>query len=546
NIGFIINTTDVTEIIEQQKKTAEQKILLDTIFSASPDLIWYRNLNGNILAANPRYASLSGRDSKDLVGMMEEDLIPAEHIPFYQESSRKVLEKRGPSYFEQRLEFADGHMEILDTVLTPISSDGGSEVTGILGFARDVSARVHIEKELRETQKELEKTVREANLANEHKSFFLARMSHEIRTPMNAIIGMTGIVKKKLGAERLDLGDININIGQIETSSQHLLNLLNDILDISKIEAGKIELSPETVDLLKLSGAAETIIRPRCEEKNISFEVLFDLPPDKVYQADPLRLRQVLINLLGNAVKFTPEGGKIFFTVARRESGGEKARVDFLVRDTGIGIPGEAVDSLFRPFEQVGKDTSRKYGGTGLGLAISQSIIRLFGSDIRVKSKLGEGSEFSFSLFLSENDPEEKEKIDFDNAGGRLKGRRALLVDDVAINRIITINLLESTGLEIDEADDGDSALEIFKKAPENHYDIIYMDIQMPRMNGYEAAEAIRALNRSDAKTVPIVALTANAFKEDIDRALGSGMNAHLAKPMDPDKALEVSFRLLG
>jgi CheY-like chemotaxis protein len=363
---------------------------------------------------------------------------------------------------------------------------------------------------------------------------------------MNAIIGMTGIVKKKLSVKEFDFEDINVSIGQIEASSQHLLNLLNDILDISKIEAGKIELSMENVDLLKLSNTVETIIRPRCEEKNISFEVHLDLPPGEVYQADPLRLRQVLINLLGNAVKFTPRNGTIFFNVIHRGTEGRNVRIDFSVRDTGIGIPDEAIGSLFRPFQQAGKDTSRKYGGTGLGLAISRSIIQLFGSDIMIKSKFGEGSEFSFSLLLSESVLEKDEEINIGNAEGRLRGKKALLVDDVAINRIIVINLLESTGIEIDEADDGTSALEIFKGSPENYYDIIYMDVQMPQMNGYEAARAIRALNRSDAKTVPIVALTANAFREDIDKAIASGMNAHLAKPMDPDKVLELSFRLLG
>ncbi|MDR1587059.1 MAG: response regulator, partial [Treponema sp.] len=534
------------EIIEQQKKTAEQKVLLDTVFAASPDLIWYRNLEGRILAANPRYASLSGRNPEDIVGVREEDLIPEKHLLSYWETSRNVLKERKPYYFEQSLDFADGHSEILDTVLMPIFDVDGNNVTGILGFARDVSARVRIENELRETQKGFEKAVQEANLANEHKSSFLARMSHEIRTPMNAIIGMTGIVKKKLGAGEIDLEDININIGQIEMSSQHLLNLLNDILDISKIEAGKIELSMENVDLLKLSNMVETIIRPRCEEKNISFKVHFDLPPGKVYQADPLRLRQVLINLLGNAVKFTPRSGNIFFDVIHRGTRGGEARVDFSVRDTGIGISDEVIGSLFKPFQQAGRDTSQKYGGTGLGLAISRSIIQLFGSDITIKSKFGEGSEFSFSLFLPESVLEKDEEINIGNTEGRLKGKKALLVDDVAVNRIIAINLLESTGIEIDEADDGTSALEIFKGSPENYYDIIYLDVQMPRMDGYETARAIRALNRSDAKNVPIVALTANAFKEDIDKALASGMNGHLAKPMDPDKVLELSFRLLG
>ena len=400
--------------------------------------------------------------------------------------------------------------------------------------------------EIMEQQQKLEQAVQEANLANKHKGNFLARMSHEIRTPMNAIIGMTGIVKKKIAAEQFDLGDVRSNICQIEISSQHLLGLLNDILDISKIEAGKIELSMAEMDLMKLAQTVAAIIRPRCEEKNISFKTDFDIPPGFTYLGDDLRLRQVLINLLGNSVKFTPGNGKITFSVMRKGNVNGKAEIFFSVRDTGIGISESAIASLFRPFQQADNQISQKYGGTGLGLAISKSIVQLFGGDITVKSVLGEGSEFSFLVSLPESVAEQGGEIHMEHVEGRLRGKRALLVDDVPINRIIAINLLESTGIEIDEADDGEAALRAFAASAENAYHIVYMDVQMPVMNGYDAAAAIRALDRRDAKTVPIVALTANAFKEDIDKAIASGMNAHLAKPMDPDKVLEVTFKLLG
>jgi signal transduction histidine kinase/HAMP domain-containing protein len=400
--------------------------------------------------------------------------------------------------------------------------------------------------EIMEQQKRLEEAVLEANSANEHKGNFLARMSHEIRTPMNAIIGMTGIVKKKLAAGDFSLEGVQTNISQIETSSQHLLGLLNDILDISKIEAGKIELSAEDMDLLKLAQTVAAIIQPRCDEKNIGFETCFDIPPGFSYRGDALRLRQVLINLLGNSVKFTPECGKVTFSVIRKGNTGGKALIYFSVSDTGIGISEDAVGSLFKPFQQADNTIAQKFGGTGLGLAISRSIVQLAGGDISVKSALGQGSEFSFSLLLPESQAEEHEELRLEDMAGRLKGKRALLVDDVAINRIIAINLLETTGITIDEADDGDAAVKVFAESPENTYDIIYMDVQMPVMNGYAAAGAIRALDRRDAKTVPIVALTANAFKEDIDKALASGMNSHLAKPMDPDKVMEVTFKLLG
>jgi PAS domain S-box-containing protein len=544
-IGYIITSSDVTEIIEEQRKTAEQKNLLDRIFASSPDIIWYQNAEGKILAANPRYGSMFGIRPEEITGRNVAELLKPDHASFATARDREAIESHKPLYFEDRQIFADGHLEVLDMVLTPIFDDEG-KIAGLLGFGRDVSARVLIENELRHTQEELEEAVRSAQRANEHKGDFLARMSHEIRTPMNAIIGMTGIVKKKLEERGNTPEEIMVNIGQIEVSSQHLLGLLNDILDISKIEAGKIELSEETSDLLKLAETVSTIIRPRCEEKNIAFETRFDISGKTSFITDPLRLRQVLINLLGNAVKFTPAEGKIEFIIKEGEELDGKVLFTFSVRDNGIGIPDEAQALLFKPFEQTNNRISRKYGGTGLGLAISRSIVQMLGGDISVKSKEGEGSEFSFEVWFAPTENESEKETPIGDTKDLLSGKRALLVDDVEINRIIAVNLLEYTGIAIDEAEDGEDALRIFSASPEYAYDIIYMDVQMPKMDGYEAAAAIRKLGRADAKTVPIVALTANAFREDIEKAMASGMNAHLAKPMDNEKVLDITIKLLG
>jgi PAS domain S-box-containing protein len=555
NIGYFVISQDVTELVEQQKKTEEQKDLLDLIFASSPDLIWYQDIRGKILALNPRYASVYGKSPEDLTGVNQMDLVPPEHQKIYADQIRSVVEARKATYFEDHFYFADGHKEILDMVLTPIIDEFG-KLTGILGFARDVSARVLMDEELRHTQTQLEKAVDDANRANEHKGDFLARMSHEIRTPMNAIIGMTGIVKKKLLEPNPDQDEIQANIRQIEASSQHLLGLLNDILDISKIEAGKIELTEELLDLPKLVNTVTTIIQPRCDEKGITFNVHTNIPAPATYSGDALRLRQVLINLLGNAVKFTPELGVIEFSAELKERRANEtteniefrneALLAFSVKDTGIGISEEAIANLFKPFEQANNQISKKFGGTGLGLAISRSIVQLFGGDITVTSNEGKGSEFAFEIWLPETRDDQAQDLEHLDATDLFKGKKALLVDDVDINRIIAMNMLEYTGIDIVEAEDGVEAVKAFTDSAPFTYDIIYMDVQMPNMNGYEASTAIRALDRKDAKTVPIVALTANAFKEDIDKALQSGMNAHLAKPMDLEKVLEVSFRLMG
>jgi signal transduction histidine kinase/CheY-like chemotaxis protein/HAMP domain-containing protein len=394
-------------------------------------------------------------------------------------------------------------------------------------------------------QLELERAVDDANKANEHKGEFLARMSHEIRTPMNAIIGITNIVQKKLedtDGVRVDRDEIFGYVAQIETSSQHLMGLLNDILDISKIEAGKIELSEEEMELSKLESTVVGIIKPRCDDKHIKFETIFDEFSPSVFRCDSLRLRQVLINLLGNAVKFTPELGKIVFRIEKKDRRDGRTLIGFSVIDTGIGVSEEAAAVIFDPFEQGDGSISRTHGGTGLGLAISRRIIRLFGSEIEMKSEVGKGSAFSFSIWLEEAEIDSFGGTELSDATDKFIGKRALLVDDVEINRMIIISLLEGTGIEMDEAEDGTDAVKMFEASEEGAYDIILMDIQMPKMDGYDATAAIRAMDRRDAREVPIIALTANAFKEDIDKALKSGMNSHIAKPVEPDRLMEALF----
>jgi signal transduction histidine kinase/ActR/RegA family two-component response regulator len=408
-----------------------------------------------------------------------------------------------------------------------LTDDNGKDI-GFIIVTNDVS-------ELSKKQIELEKAVESANVANRHKGEFLARMSHEIRTPMNAIIGLNNIMSRDMdnlsGDE--DANKLKDYSRQIGASSKHLLSLINDILDISKIEAGKIDIVEEVVDLNELADLVKTMIVPRCEPKAIEFcaEVSKKFP--SVYLSDSLRLRQVLINLLGNAVKFTPENGKIVFSMKYAGQQDGKDVIDFSVKDNGIGISDEARESIFKPFEQAGTHITQKYGGTGLGLSISRRIIELLGGEIKLKSKLGEGSEFYFSLLMTPTQQEKTKNEGEINYSERFKDSRLLLVDDVDINRVIVAAMLEGTGILVDEAADGAEAVDKFKNSPQGYYDIILMDVQMPNINGYEATKLIRQMEREDAKAVPIIALTANAFQSDIDMAIESGMNSHLAKPLE-------------
>ncbi len=543
-VGYIISSEDITNLITEQERIERERAMLDMVLSASPDLIWYKSTEGVYLAVNPRFSALLGLTPEEIHGRSDKELLSEQLYQNSSDNDREVLEGGKSTYNEYRISFADGHEEILDIVRTPIFAHDGS-IRGILGVGRDVSSRVAAEKELRQIQTDLIQAVTEATNASKSKSEFLARMSHEIRTPMNAIIGMTNITKRKLGERACTKEDLLPHVHQIESSSMHLLGLLNDILDISKIEAGKIELSEESFDISKLVDDVASIITPRCISKNIKFTVNIDGLEHKRFVSDVLRLRQVLINLLGNAVKFTPELGDITFTLQQKERKDGKTLVYFSVADTGIGIAPEKLKSLFVPFEQGGGHITRVYGGTGLGLSISRSIAMLLGSDISVQSEENKGSDFHFSLWLKE-DVTALSTEESDDTMAITPGKRVLLVDDVDINRIIAMELLSPFELVIDEACDGTEAVEIFAASEEGFYDLIFMDIQMPKMNGYETSKAIRKLERIDAQSVPIVAMTANAFQDDIDMAFESGMNGHVAKPIDMEKLIDILKMYLG
>lgn len=538
SIGYSLTINDVTEIARARKHSEAQRAVLDTIFTFSPDLIWIKDAMGHYIMVNPRFAALPGLSPEDLQGATAEMLFPPEIAARLRELDAAAQKDHNSEYNEEILSFNDGHVETVETVRTPLY-DANDQFSGILGVARNVSTRVKAERELRNTQLELEKAVIAANQANESKSAFLARMSHEIRTPMNAIIGMTNIAKRKLEEGDCDKAPILTHISQIEASSQHLMSLLNDILDLSKIEAGKIEFANEVFDLQKLVQNVATIISPHCTEKNIDFKTQIGSLSRHVFINDPLRLRQVLINILGNAVKFTNQNGRITFTVMEKERRQDASLLEFSVADTGIGIPPENMDNLFKPFEQGAAWVSRNFGGTGLGLSISQNIVNMMGGDIQVVSTVDKGSAFTFAIWLKDADKEQAVSA-ADAKPDYLPNRRILLVDDVEINRMIVVEMLDNNGLEIDEADSGPAGIAKFKASPPGYYDLIFMDIQMPIMDGYEAANVIRNLDRQDAKTIPIIAMTANAFQEDVDKSLTHGMNGHLSKPLDFEKIMKI------
>ena len=379
-----------------------------------------------------------------------------------------------------------------------------------------------------------EKASKDAQIASQFKSEFLARMSHELRTPLNAIIGMAAIAKTASSHDK-----VNASITEVETASKHLMGVLNDVLDMSKIESGKFILAMEEYMFRTAMEEVISIIQQRCDDKNLRFITNIDSVENFGVYGDKLRLKQVLINLLGNAVKFTARDGQIKFLIKILKENNQEFITGFTVTDTGIGISEEQKGKLFSAFEQADATIAIRFGGTGLGLTISQNLVGMMGGEIMVESELNKGSTFSFSIPLTKMTEELKE-ISVISGIPMLKGKRILVVEDIEINRVILSELLSETEVEIDEASDGVEAVKKFSSSVDGTYDLIIMDIQMPNMDGYEATRSIRVLERHDAKVVPIIALTANAYQEDINRALDAGMNSHLSKPINIEAVMHM------
>ena len=412
---------------------------------------------------------------------------------------------------------------------------------------QDIERRALTEKELQRHREHLEELVEErtaeltiakerAEVANKAKSTFLASMSHELRTPLNAILGYAQILKRDKKLDERQASGLNT----IQQSGEHLLTLITDLLDLSKIEAGKFDLYNSTVDLAPFLQVIADIIRVKAEQKGLlfSYRTAFDLP--HAVEVDEKRLRQVLLNLLGNAVKFT-DAGEVDFRVSGVSAEGGKTRLCFEVHDTGVGMQQDQLETIFQPFEQVG-DVRHRFGGTGLGLSISRQLVRLMGSDIRVSSQFGKGSVFSFELTVTRVNAE----IAARPVRRRLSGyqgpvKKILIVDDVPANRAMLSDLLSGLGFVILEAADGQLGLE---QAQVAWPDLILMDVMMPVMDGLEATRRIR--RNPDLLQVPIIAVSASARINDLEGSIAAGANAFMTKPIDQEELLRQIGDYLG
>ena len=382
-----------------------------------------------------------------------------------------------------------------------------------------------------------QRKAKEAKVASAVKGDFLSKMSHEIRTPMNAIIGFCRMAKNTDDPDKK-----NKYLSDINTSSDYLLELINEILDVSKIEVNKMRLNIEKTSVQSMLKNIETLLSSHISKKNQKFTMNISKNIPKYVYCDEMRLKQILINITNNAIKFTDENGEISIDVSMIERKDNSCNIEFTIKDNGIGIEAKNIAKLFEAFEQADGSITRKYGGTGLGLPIAKHFVDLMKGKISVTSKINEGSTFKFNVWLdiasNKNIKSSSEKTILDTKID-CHNMIFLVAEDSEINQIIVKDILENFGANIDFANDGQECIEKFKKNP-NKYKIIFMDIQMPNIDGLEATRRIRNMKIEAAKTIPIIAMTAEVFQENIDAAIKSGMNDHLGKPLNIPEIVKV------
>ncbi|MCI8338451.1 MAG: response regulator [Lachnospiraceae bacterium] len=554
---FYVFITDVTEKMERnikQKKrlmnlAIDQELLRKSLESTVYSFVKVYMINLRDGYSREIYPDISNEENKKYIDAIDAYITPENvmeeegrrlRILLQPEHLQKALVERDSVEYRYRRKLPDSSVEWCVMVFTVSDRDKGLPITVTLGI-RSIEKLIQKENQQRLL---LESAFMRARQASEAKTIFLANMSHDIRTPMNAVVGFA-----ELGLRHGNSPEkMRECLRKIQDSSQVLLRLIDDILDMSRIEADRLRIEPESYDLLEIMPQVYQMVEKEIHDKGLKFSYDFSGIKDRVVFCDPTRMKQVLYNLVGNAVKFTPAGGKIDVRISQYESlSNGIENYEFIIRDTGIGIASEFLAKIFIPFEREKNTTVSGSFGVGLGLPITKNIVDLMNGSIETESEVGKGSTFIVRIpfqVVREMEEHEAHVREDQHTFSGLAGKQVLLVEDNELNREIARELLEEYHLLVDEAEDGDIALEMLQNG-EKEYDVILMDIQMPRMNGYEATKAIRGLSGSKFSRIPIIALSANAFEEDKRMAISSGMNHHLSKPMDIEKVLCTMQQLL-
>ena len=479
----------------------------------------------------------------DLVNAILRNIHEQDIEKFHTELSDERFEREGRAECEYRIRDKKGEYHYYRQYNAKVNMLSGSRMVILirnidafkkheLWKAEQVQKELEMTKLLAEKSKDLEKALLQAESANNAKSKFLSTMSHDLRTPMNVILGMAYLAKKHIG----DAAEVDRCLDTILLSSQNMLALINDVLDMNKIESGVIEVREKSGDLVKLIEDLEQLIRNRCEENQQIFAIDCNRIVHRYLFMDELRVRQIITNLLSNAVKYTPAFGRISMEVIEQTSRDEgKCSILFIIRDNGIGMSGDFVKRAFEPFEREMTDLSEQIEGTGLGMSITKNLVELMKGTIEIESMVSVGTKITVMLAfkICEEEITGKE-IDFAVLQGKYPGKRILIVEDKRMNLEIVKGFLEDAELTVDEARNGREAVDKLRNATEGTYDLVFMDITMPVLRGDEAAMQIRNIDREDCKTIPIIAMTANAMESDVQNSFQCGMNGHISKPIEP------------
>ena len=525
--------TDINDVQEEMRQTEEESArtdnLLENILNIAPVSIFWKDTKRRFLGANRTFLDYFGYDSvEEIVGKTDDQIgWHKDDVNFSNDEMRALNGE--VTYLAHGKCVAKGRERNIAVCKAPVYRDG--KIVGLVGSFLDVTETYEQEQQIGQLNKMLNESLEHEKEVNRATNEFMSRMSHEIRTPMNAIIGLSN-----LGIKNAENPQAKDYLMKINSSGQYLLGIINDVLDIRKIEGGDITLVEERMYLPDILGAVNTMIRPLAEAKDITYTVDYKKVKELWAIGDQMRLQQILINLLNNAVKFTDPGGKVSLTVSQKLRG-KQMLATFVVEDNGCGMKPEFLTRIFGSFAQENRNPGKYGTGTGLGLSISRKFARLMDGDITVKSVDGEGSIFTVTAVYQRTEQEEtatdKASINKEADISTLTGCRVLLAEDNEINVEVAKGILENAGIEVETAVNGLQAIELFSTSAVGYYDVILMDIQMPVIDGYKATEAIRSLDRADASKVPVIAMSADIFSDTMEKAHASGMVDYITKPID-------------